>query len=61
MSREELSRKSREHGLCLSVYEVREIMANLHTNGYIIVPKGRGGSRITDKGQYILRCVNENG
>ena len=61
VGREELARRSRDRGLNLSVYEVREIMADLHTNGYITVPKGRGGSRITDKGQYILHSINKNG
>lgn len=56
IGREELARCGREHNLALSVYEVREMLAVLDANGYITVRKGRGGSRITDKGQYILQC-----
>lgn len=54
ISRERLSGCSREEGLNLSVYEVREILCELDSMGYIMVRKGRGGSRITDKGKYVL-------
>lgn len=54
ISREKLSGYSREKGLGLSVYEIREILSTLDSMGCITVGKGRGGSRITDKGQYVL-------
>lgn len=54
INREEIARHSCEEGLGLSVYEVRSIMKELASCGYIIVPKGRRGSRITEKGQLLL-------
>lgn len=54
IGREELARCSRERNLALSVYEIREMMSCLKEGGYITVQKGRGGSRITERGQYVL-------
>ena len=54
INREEIARHSCEEGIGLSVYEVRAIMKELASCEYIIVPKGRRGSRITEKGQLLL-------
>jgi len=60
ISRERLSGCSCEKGLDLSVYEVREILSDLDSMGYIMVRKGRGGSRITDKGKHVLHYSGLN-
>jgi len=54
IGREELARCGRDRNLALSVYEIREMMSCLKEGGYITVQKGRGGSRITERGQYVL-------
>ena len=54
INREEIARHSCEEGMGLSVYEVRAIMKELANCEYIVVPKGRRGSRITEKGQLLL-------
>lgn len=46
--------KGRNNNLILSQYEVREILATLEREQYVKISKGRGGTRITEKGLALL-------
>ncbi len=57
IGREYLVQEAKKAHILLSQYEVREILASLERMGYVKVSKGRGGTRITERGIMFL----ENG
>ena len=54
VGRDYLLEKGRNNNLILSQYEVREILATLEREQYVKISKGRGGTRITEKGLALL-------
>ncbi len=57
IGRETLLKKAREAYIPLSQKEVRDILADMASQGLVRVSRGRGGSRLTPKGRALL----ENG
>ncbi len=55
IGREYLAREAQKSHMLLSQYEIREILACLERMGYVKISKGRGGTRITDKGIMFLK------
>lgn len=54
VGRDYLLEKGRNSNLILSQYEVREILATLEREQYVKISKGRGGTKITEKGLALL-------
>lgn len=54
VGRQYLIEKARDTGLLLSQYEVREILAALEREHCVKISKGRGGTRITERGLALL-------
>ncbi len=57
LGRKSISKKAFENNIFLSEYDVRRILTNLSSCGYINVAAGRGGSTITKKGIELLEST----
>lgn len=58
MGRNYLAQKAQEANLPISQYSVRKLLTTMEHMGYVIISKGRGGTRITEKG---IRFINQHG
>lgn len=54
VGREYMAREAQKSHILLSQYEIRQILSSLETLGYVKISKGRGGTRITEKGVRLL-------
>ncbi len=50
--------EAKKKHILLSEYEVREILASMEQQGWVKIRRGRGGTRITQKGEDILQKEN---
>lgn len=60
LGRKSISEKAFENSIHLTEYDVRSILYELKTLGYIHVRVGRGGSTITQKGMELIKNRNNN-
>lgn len=56
--RTSLVEEAKKKHILLSEYEVREILASMEQQGWVKIRRGRGGTRITQKGEDILQKEN---
>jgi transcriptional regulator with PAS, ATPase and Fis domain len=56
IGRDYLYRKAKDDGILLSQYEIRNILSSLEKAGLVKISKGRGGSKITNKG---ISCLTD--
>ena len=54
MGRTYLTQKAQEAHISLSQYAIRELLTTMERMNYVTISKGRGGTRITEKGLLFL-------